>query len=235
MEIGSTSWCDRVDGGAKQLGVALTPGMIDRLAGHASALLQWNRRFNLTAITDPEEVAVKHVIDALAPVPLIPVGAKLIDIGAGGGFPGIPLKIALPAIDVTLIDASRKKVSFMQHAIRQVALSGIRARHVRAEAMAGEPGAVGAFDVVICRALSDLGRFFELAAPLAAPDGMILALKGAVGPEEMARAETAAHGLSKAFRRPLAVTVETYALPIYGARRTLVRLGRQDKAGAESR
>jgi 16S rRNA (guanine527-N7)-methyltransferase len=181
MRIGSAEWKACIGAGADRLGVSLTPQMIDAMALYGEELIRWNRRINLTAITDPLAVAVKHFIDSTAAAPYIPLHARLLDIGAGAGFPGLVLKIIRPDLAVTLVDSVRKKVSFQQQVIRILGLSGIQARHGRAEEMADTD--TGGYDVVICRALGDLGRFHRLSRPLLAAGGRCIAMKGR--PEEV--------------------------------------------------
>jgi hypothetical protein len=112
----SSEWKKMVLRGARQLGIVLTPGQLDCFAQHATLLLEWNRKINLTAIVDPAEMAVKHYLDAIAPIKHIPLQGHLLDIGTGGGFPGIPLKVMRPDQPMTLIDGVRKKISFVKQA-----------------------------------------------------------------------------------------------------------------------
>lgn len=215
MEIGSPIWKERVRDGATQLGVAVTDPQLDLFARHAVLLRHWNRRTNLTAITRPEAVAVRHVVDSLAPLPFMPERGALLDIGSGGGFPGLVLKIARPALSVTLIDAARKKVSFLTHAIRRLALADITARHIRAEALAGAE----TFDIIICRALCAVHDFIEMALPLLAPAGRLIAMKGRTE-------ETEAEIAPCATRYPFSVSMKSYPLPFEGTERTLVLIDR---------
>lgn len=226
MEIGSTVWKDLIWQGAADLGVRLEESMVERFAGHARLLVAWNRKINLTAITEPEALAVKHFVDALASAPMLPPGARVLDVGAGGGFPGMVLKVARPDLSMILVDAVRKKVSFMLHVIRSLGMDGVWARHMRAEALAKEPGMAGAFDVVVCRALNDLADFLDLARPLVAPGGMAIAMKGRISSDELARAESAANGDANPAPvqgwRPARTDVRRYRLPFLDADRALV-------------
>ncbi len=214
MEIGSAEWRRIIREGGRALNVPIGAEIADRFSRYGEELLRWNRRINLTAITDPLEAAVKHFLDSAAVSPHIPPHARLLDIGAGAGFPGLALKILRPDLEVALVDAVRKKVSFQQHMIRTLSLSGIRARHARVEDIF-ESDAHG-FDVVICRALTDLPRFFQMAGPLLAPNGMCIAMKGR--PEEVEaeiRASVAEDGPAPHWR------MIPYTLPYLDARRTL--------------
>jgi 16S rRNA (guanine527-N7)-methyltransferase len=164
--------------GSLKMGGCVTDVELDQLTRHASELVRWNRKTNLTAITAPEEIAVKHVLDSMAPLPHIPLTARLLDIGSGGGFPGVVLKIMRPGLSVTLIDASRKKASFLSHVIRTLGLKDATALHTRAEALAAASQYRHGFDVIVCRALSGLDAFVTMALPLLAPEGLLIALKG---------------------------------------------------------
>ncbi len=198
--------------GAKAMGLSLEQKQTDQFVLHALELMRWNRKINLTAITDPREIAVKHFLDALAPAPLIPRGSTLLDIGSGGGFPGIPLKMVIPSLSVTLIDSSRKKVSFQKHLIRRLSLRDIEARHTRAQAFAG----ADRFDVIICRALGSLSAFVGMALPLLAEQGLMIALKGKLSDEEMEKASERV-GTDSPY-----IKVKTYELPYSRGKRAIV-------------
>ena len=113
MQVGSTKWKNVIYDRVKDLDIQIDRGKIDQFGIHASELLKWSQKINLTTISDPLEIAVKHFLDSIAPARFIPPDTSLLDVGSGGGFPGIPLKITIPSLSVTLIDASRKKVSFL--------------------------------------------------------------------------------------------------------------------------
>jgi 16S rRNA (guanine527-N7)-methyltransferase len=184
-QIGSKKWQNLILEGAKNLDIQLDKRKIDKFAIHAMELMKWNQKINLTAITDPFEVALKHFLDSIVPVQLIPSNASLLDIGSGGGFPGIPLKIILPSLSVTLIEASRKKVSFLKHIIRRLELKSIDALHIRAEEFANSPGIAKTFDVIISRALSSMPSFAETALPFLKKEGAIIAMRGNVSDNEI--------------------------------------------------
>jgi 16S rRNA (guanine527-N7)-methyltransferase len=175
----SSEWKKMVLRGARQLGIVLTPGQLDCFAQHATLLLEWNRKINLTAIVDPAEMAVKHYLDAIAPIKHIPLQGHLLDIGTGGGFPGIPLKVMRPDQPMTLIDGVRKKISFIKQAIRQLGLQGIEAHQMRAEDLGRRPSEATQYQVIVCRALTDLSAIVTLSTPLLAPGGSIVAYQGA--------------------------------------------------------
>lgn len=178
MKILSDEWKKIILEGGESLGVPVSDFMAEQLAGHCDLLLQWNRKFNLTAITDPLEVAVKHVLDSIAPARLIPDHSSLLDMGTGGGFPGIPLKIVKPSIFATLADSSAKKINFVKHVLRTLKIENCEALATRLEDLPQEDGSAGKFHVVVSRSLAPLGKILSWGLPLLAPDGRIIALKG---------------------------------------------------------
>ena len=161
-----------------RLEIGITAISIEKISSFLSELLSWNQKINLTAITDPEEVAEKHIIDSLIPAKYIPENSSLIDLGTGGGFPGVPLKIFMPNLSVTLVDSVRKKVNFLKYVIGMLKLENITAHQLLVEDLADHPDFAGRFDVVISRAFTALDRFLQMAAPLVKSDGVIIAMKG---------------------------------------------------------
>lgn len=178
MRIESEKWMRLVRDGAAQIGLKVTRQQAQLFSRHAQLLMQWNRRINLTAITDPAAIAVKHVLDAIAPINQIPAHGHLLDIGTGAGFPGIPLKIMRPRQPMTLIDSVRKKINFVKYVVRDLSLQHIVALHARAEALSTQLPKDDKFDIIVCRALTDLESAVRLAAPLLAPDGLIILYQG---------------------------------------------------------
>jgi 16S rRNA (guanine527-N7)-methyltransferase len=234
METGGEEWKALVIEGAAGLGLTLGPEQAEALAVHAREMLRWTRVTNLTSIADPKEIALKHFVDAIAPAVLIPENARLLDVGSGGGFPGIPLKIVRPFLAVILADSSRKKVSFLKHVIRTLGLSGIDALHARVQDLAARRDMKASFDVVICRALTDIGSFVGMALPLLAPDGFGIALKGKSFFEE----RRALCGNGRAGEAPVAgclrevvLSHKTYRLPVDGSLRVLVTFRRAAGVG----
>lgn len=169
--------------GADILGVALDDAAVDRLLTLVSELLRWNERVNLTAITRPEEVIEKHVLDSLAVLPELAGARSLVDIGSGAGFPGLPLKVARPDLEVAMVDAVGKKVAFIRHAIVRLGLTGARALHARAE---GNPEAEGVprAEAAVSRALMEPERWVPLGARYLLPGGRVLAMLGRARPQE---------------------------------------------------
>ncbi len=218
MEIGSTEWQRLIIDGARKLGVVIDEGITAPFSIHASELLTWNRKINLTAITNPRDIAIKHFVDSLAPAGCIPDGARLLDIGSGAGFPGIPLKMLKPSIAVLLIDAVRKKINFLKQVLRILGLENIEARQIRTENLLKGTGQAASFDVIISRALSDLPPFVKSALPLLAKQGTIIAMKGKVDQKELDAVR------ADAPRDQYSLEVERYKLPSIRAPRSIVIL-----------
>ena len=222
MKIDSGQWQRTLIEGASALGLKVTGSQARIMSTHARLLLEWNRKTNLTAITDPGEVAVKHYVDSLAAVCWIGAALRILDAGSGGGFPGIPMKILRPDLSIVLVDSVRKKVSFLKHAIRTVGLEGIEAVHGRLEVIGESPRYRGAFDMVVCRAFSSLETFAERTADFLAPGGSLLALKG---PQTDHPLETAGDGSTiRLGGRSFVIQVHHYRLPILNSQRRAVRL-----------
>lgn len=207
---------------ARQLssaGIAVAADRRDKLLWLLEELLRWNRRINLTAITDPVEGIEKHLVDSLTLLPLLGNGQRLLDLGSGGGFPGLALKIARPDLEVVSVDAVGKKISFQRHAARCLKLSGFAALHCRAEELPRRPECRAGFDLVVSRAFADLGAFAALARPLLTATGRVVAMKG---PEGRGELETARRTLEESglyCRR-----MYSLRLPDSAAERTLIVL-----------
>ena len=205
--------------GAAALGVALDEGQIDRFRRFGRLLLATNEQMNLTAITDPTQVEVLHFLDALTLAPAIrawceqagSVDPTLIDVGSGAGLPGIPLKIALPGLRVTLLDATGKRVNFLQETIDALELTGIGTYQGRAEEIGRDRDWREQFDLVTARAVARLPTLLEWCLPLARVGGLLLAPKAGDLTAEVAQGDRAAPLLGGHLRsvRP----VEAAALP----------------------
>ena len=165
--------------GLEALGLPVEADTRDRLLRFLEELLRWNRRVNLTAITDPLAALRQHLLDSLSVVPHLR-GPSLLDVGSGGGLPGLPLAIVRPDLAVHSVESRQKKVSFQRHAAAVLGLGNFRAEAARVEAM------VAVYPQVISRAFASLARFVELAGPRVAPGGELLAMKGHAPEDELA-------------------------------------------------
>jgi 16S rRNA (guanine527-N7)-methyltransferase len=235
MQIGSKKWRNLIYEGAKDFDIHVDKWKIEKFAIHALELMKWNQKTNLTAITDPFEVAVKHFLDSIAPMKVIPSNASLLDIGSGGGFPGIPLKICLPSLSVTLIDASRKKVSFLKHIIRMLELKNIDALHVRAEEFVNKPEIDKTFNVVISRALSSITGFALTALPFLKEEGVIIAMGGNVSADDIQLLRSSVNKrhpvLMDGDTEGFEISVKKYSLPYLKSNRSMVSLKKVQGSG----
>jgi len=181
---------------SRKLGVKLHPAQLEQFAVYYTELVDWNNRFNLTAITGYDEVQLKHFCDSLTVVLAFETSdtgknRKIIDIGTGAGFPGVPLKIALPEIRLTLLESTAKKVVFLEHLVAKLGLTGVEIITGRAEDAAHEKRYREKFDVVLSRAVSPLPTLAELCLPFCAVGGRFIAHKKGDISDELASAAKA--------------------------------------------
>lgn len=165
---------------AAAMGLTLSPAAVSKLTVLMQLLAKWNRVYNLTALRDEETWVSHHLLDSLSIVPILPEG-RLIDVGSGAGFPGLPIAVADPGRDVVLLDSSQKKSAFLRHAVGEMGLDNVSVETVRVEAYKPELG----FQVVVSRAFSSLLEFVRLAGHLCANGGKLLAMKGVLPQKEL--------------------------------------------------
>src|SRR5579875_2879369 len=184
---------ENFNAGLRKLDLDLSEQPIEQLLRYREELLEWNTRINLPAITEPEEVLIKHCLDSLSLLSVYDSpDARLLDIGAGAGFPGLVLKIVRPRWRVTLLEATGKKVMFMQHMIEMLQLEDVVAVHGRAEELGHRTGYRAAFDVVTARAVAALPALLEYAAPFCRVGGRIILPKKGDIAQELAQGKRAA-------------------------------------------
>ena len=194
--------------GLYSLGLELTEKQSKQFLLYQQELLDWNMRVNLTSITDPEEVLIKHFLDSLSLLMANDTpDMSLLDIGAGAGFPGLPLKIVRPQWHVVLLEATGKKVNFLQHIIEKLELKDIVAIHGRAEELAHKADYRGSFDVVTARAVASLPGLIEYAAPFCRLGGQLIFPKKGNLTEELARGKRAASQVGARFKADISVTL----------------------------
>ena len=178
--------------GLRAMGVEMDAAGRERLMQHLELLAKWNRVHNLTAVREPEQMVVLHVLDSLSLLPHLGSARTLADVGTGGGFPGIPIAIARPDIEVTLIDSSHKKGSFLEQAKVQLGLANVHVVCERVEQWKPQER----FDAVVSRAFAELSDFVTQARHLVQPGGRLLAMKGVHPFDEIARVP-ASHRVSQ--------------------------------------
>lgn len=185
--------------GARKIGVELTAGHLAAFDLYRRELQDWNTRMNLTAIADDEGIQIRHFLDSLScllafrlPQARPPTAdVRLIDVGAGAGFPGLPLKILCPALQLTLLEATGKKVRFLEHLCDQLELEGVKVCHGRAEELGQDPAHREQYDWAVARAVAEMPILAEYLLPLVRVGGVCLAQKGENAPAEVRSAERA--------------------------------------------
>ena len=193
------------------LGYPLTDRQKEKYERYFELLVEWNEKINLTAITDKDEVYLKHFYDSIAPIlqGLIknqPI--RLLDIGAGAGFPSLPMKILFPELDVTIIDSLNKRINFLHLLAEELGLDGVHFYHGRAEDFAQDKAFRAQFDLVTARAVARMQVLSELTIPYLKVGGRLLALKASNAPEELEEAKTSLNLLFSKVENNL-----QYALP----------------------
>lgn len=215
-----TITAQQIQQAAGAIGVPLDEAQADQLVRYRDLLLDWNTRFNLTALTEDQSILLRHFADSLSVLRALPPSSSpssLLDVGTGAGLPGIPLKIARPALDVTLMDSTGKKIAFCEVAIRELGLAGIQAVHARAEEAAHRDEHRERYPFVVARALAPLPTLVEYLLPFTRVDGWCIAMKGGDATAEVEQARNAIAVLGGERAR-----VEPVALPGIPDQRALV-------------
>lgn len=202
--------------GARELDIQLSSGQTQLFLSYLDLLKFWNKRINLTATEDEGEIIINHFLDSVSILPFISKNTRVLDLGSGAGFPGIPLKIVEPSLEVTLLDSVQKKVFFMRDVIRKLKISEIQAIYGRAEDHNnGIPR--GYFDFVVSRAVSKIENLLELSSPYIREKGEIILMRGKRGLEEWSR-------ISKTSQSFRLINYRKFSLPFGKQERTILVL-----------
>jgi 16S rRNA (guanine527-N7)-methyltransferase len=179
--------------GAEEFGIALSPKDIERFSKYKELLKEWNQKINITAITDDDEIDVKHFLDSISIMKdgIISGKERIIDVGTGGGFPGIPIKIMKPDTEVVLLDGLNKRLKFLNEVIDSLALENISTVHGRAEEFGRKKDYRETFDIAVSRAVASLNTLSEYCLPFVKVGGYFIAMKGPDVDEEIAQSEKA--------------------------------------------
>lgn len=181
--------------GMESVGVELDSVAKSRFEIYKDMLVDWNEKMNLTGITDDEGIAVKHFVDSLGPLhklkSFMPQGGRLIDVGSGAGFPGLPLKIARPDMEVTLLDSLAKRLKFLDAVIEKGSIEGIKTVHFRAEDGARDKGHREKYDTAVARAVAPLSVLLEYCIPYLKVGGYFLAFKSSKLDDEIKESQKA--------------------------------------------
>jgi 16S rRNA (guanine527-N7)-methyltransferase len=209
----------RLLSGTAQMGLALPSSQAAAFDVYTRELLAWNEQFNLTAITDPEQVEIRHYLDSIALLPalaglegvslaaLLGRSPSMVDVGAGAGLPGLALRILWPKLRLCCIEATSKKVRFLEHMTALLSMSDVQLVHGRAEELALRPPYRAAYDLVVARAVASLPTLVEYLLPLARRGGRVVAYKGSAAHEEALAAEQAIRLLGGHLRKLIPVEV----------------------------
>jgi 16S rRNA (guanine527-N7)-methyltransferase len=217
LELTEAAWKRRLDDGAAELGVKLDESQVDVLWRYGVMLRERNEHVNLTSIVSPEGILTLHMLDSLSVASHLGDARDIIDLGTGGGFPGVPLAVAFPTRNFTLIDGTQKKIRFVSESIEGLDIRNAVAIAARAENL---PKSVH-YDVVVARAVSTLAELVHNAGRLLAPHGRLLAMKGRLPDEEI-------RGVPRGWR----ADVTPLKVPGLDAERHLVSLTRVSKGAA---
>jgi 16S rRNA (guanine527-N7)-methyltransferase len=214
---------------SENLKIELTPAQVAAFERYQALLLEWNQKFNLTAITDPRGMQLKHFYDSLTCLRTIPPEAKsLIDIGCGAGLPGIPLKIMLPGLKLVLADSVGKKVEFCRMAAQELGLEGVTALHARAEDLGQDKAHREQYDWAVARAVAPLPVLAEYLLPLVRMGGSMLAQKGSSAADELEQANKAIRILGGGQAQ-----VDTFELPVTHDQRALIKVVKERNTPAQ--
>ncbi|NGP45203.1 16S rRNA (guanine(527)-N(7))-methyltransferase RsmG [Bacillaceae bacterium SIJ1] len=223
-----------------ELGLSLTSHQLQQFQTYQSVLLEWNKKMNLTSITEEEEIAEKHFYDSLTPSRYIDFSSidSLCDVGSGAGFPGVPLKICYPDLQLTIVDSLQKRITFLNHVCTELGLQNVALFHDRAENFGKKAGFRESFDVVTSRAVARMSVLSEFCLPLVKKGGCFVALKGARGNEELEESQAAISMLGGD-----EAVVHELLLPVEKSTRTIVTVAKKRvtpkkyprKAGVPSR
>jgi 16S rRNA (guanine527-N7)-methyltransferase len=204
--------------GARILGISLTADQLRMFQTYHDLLIAWNERLNLTTITEYRDVVVKHFLDSLSCVVAMPnagslrcerdgISIRVIDVGSGAGFPGLPLKIAFPALHLTLLEATGKKAEFLRAVVSQLRLEHVTVVCGRAEEMGRDPAHREVYDLTVARAVAGMSALAELTLPFTRLGGTVVAQKGENPAEEVETAQVAVQVLGGRIARIIPVTV----------------------------
>ena len=211
------TFCEKLIDQANKMEILLNEEQQTKFYKYMELIIDWNKKINLTAITEPWEVINKHFIDSISILKQIESKDKVVDIGTGAGFPGVPIKIANPSIEITLVDSLNKRINFLKEIIKELDLKGIEAVHARAEEFGQSKAYREKYDVVTSRAVARLNILVEYMLPIVKVGGKCICMKGPESEEEIKEAQKAINVLGGTIKN-----VEKFSLPETDINRTII-------------
>ena len=202
---------------SKDLGVRFSVEQTEQFFEYMNLLIEWNEKMNLTAITEPEDIILKHFIDSITILKEIKEDVKLVDVGTGAGFPGIPISIMKTSIKVTLVDSLNKRLMFLQEVADKLNLKNINMLHMRAEELGQNKKYRESFDIATSRAVANLSTLSEYLIPLVKVNGKVISMKASSAQEEIKQANNAINVLGGAIKK-----IEEFNLPQSDIGRTII-------------
>ncbi|MFX3622550.1 MAG: 16S rRNA (guanine(527)-N(7))-methyltransferase RsmG [Ectobacillus sp.] len=210
----------------EEKGISLSPRQLEQFDKYYELLVEWNEKMNLTAITEKEEVYLKHFFDSVTAAFYYDFSedVSVCDVGAGAGFPSIPLKICFPNLKITIVDSLQKRITFLNHLAVQLGLENVAFYHDRAETFAQKEGIRESFDIVMARAVARLSVLSELCLPLVKPGGTFIAMKGAAAQDEIENGNHAVQVLGGEIQK-----VSKFYLPFEDSERNIIEISKKRK------
>lgn len=202
---------------SKDLGVRFLVEQTEQFFEYMNLLIEWNEKMNLTAITDPEEIILKHFIDSITILKEIEDNSKIVDVGTGAGFPGIPLSIMNPTLKITLVDSLNKRLIFLQEVVNKLQLKNIEIVHARAEEFGQNKKYRESFDISTSRAVANLSTLSEYLIPLVKVGGKVISMKAADAQQEINEAKKAVEVLGGIIEK-----IDEFNLPQSDIGRTVI-------------
>lgn len=213
---------------AKKIDIILSDEQVNKFYKYMNLLIEWNKKINLTAITEPKDIILKHFIDSITINKYIENSVKVVDVGTGAGFPGIPLSIIRPDLQITLVDSLNKRLMFLQEIKKELELKNIDIVHARAEEFGQNKNYRETFDIATSRAVANLSTLSEYLVPLVKIKGKCVCMKASDAEEEIKQAENAVNILGGKI-----VKVEKFNLPNSDIGRTIIIINKEKNTNSK--
>ena len=201
------------------MGVRFSVEQIEKFYKYMNLLIEWNEKINLTAITEPSEIILKHFIDSITILKEIEDGSILVDVGTGAGFPGVPLSIMNPTLKITLVDSLNKRLIFLQEVVKELKLENVELIHARAEEFGQNKKYREKFDIATSRAVANLSSLSEYLVPLVKIGGKVISMKAGNAEQEIEEAQTAIKVLGGCIKK-----IDEFNLPQSNIERTIITI-----------